>query len=133
MYRQQAVGIRFNTPTAVVHTPHTLPQNNHATSINRRNMFGTKAAVLRGARLIGRRSLHRRQPPDAPAAAAAVVCAGPGLSQRGHGARYSSRRVAGLSTAAGLKVAAATAARQVQHGGERFPSLLITADDITAE
>ncbi|CAM9871540.1 unnamed protein product [Ectocarpus sp. 4 AP-2014] len=92
-------------------------------------MFGTKAAVLRGARLIGRRSLHRRQLPDAPAAAAAI-CAGPGVSQRERGA-HCSRRVAGLSTAAGLKVA--TAARQVQHGGERFPSLLVTADDITAE
>lgn len=91
-------------------------------------MFRSRASVLRGARLIGRRSLHRRQAADAVAAAVVgtprVDVSQPELRRDG----YSSRSAAGFSTAAaGLR-----AAESLQQG-ERFPSLLITADAITAQ
>lgn len=91
-------------------------------------MFRSRASVLRGARLIGRRSLHRRQPPDA--AAAAVFSARVAVSQPELGARQgSSSRSAVFSTAAaGLRTAP-----ESLPPGERFPSLLVTADAITAQ
>eukprot|EP00752_Nemacystus_decipiens_P017890 g16039.t1 len=94
-------------------------------------MFRSKASVLRGARLIGRRSLHRRQPPDAITAAASSArgtASQPELRVRhSSSSSSSSRRSAGFSTAAaGLRPA-----ESLQ--GERFPSLLITADAITAQ
>lgn len=87
-------------------------------------MFPTKAAVLRGARLIGRRSLHRRQPPGAAGAAATAAAASP---------RDIRRKIRATTTAGFSAAAPAVDQPKERSQGERFPSLLITADAITAE
>lgn len=110
----------------------------------------SRASVLRGARLIGRRSLHRREPLGSAAitdsAAAATSSAEVGVLRSGlhacsvRSGSTSGSRSARFSHAAGMRVEASGSSdpavrgqQQQQQQGERFPSLLITADAITAQ
>ena len=116
-------------------TPNYLRTPSSASSTTQSDMFRSKAAVLHGARLIGRRSLHRRW---ALAPAANVVSGGlPSSSSSVLPCRGSE---GGMCVSASFSSSAAAAAVVVPEGqpatrgeGGRFPSLVITADAITAE
>lgn len=114
------------------HSP--LPSS--ASSSTHSDMFRSKAAVLHGARLIGRRSLHRRR---ALAPTANIVSGGHPSSSSSLLPSSSCRRSeSGMGASASFSSAAAAAVvpegqAATRGQGGRFPSLLITADAITAE
>eukprot|EP00904_Undaria_pinnatifida_P000928 jgi/Undpi1/10836/HiC_scaffold_3.g01365.m1 len=105
-------------------------------------MFGTRAAVLHGARLIGRRSLHRRwalaptagfasRGHPSSSSSSSSSCSS-STTRRGMGSGIGARQ-GGVPASFSAAAAVVPEAASTRGQGGRFPSLLITADAITAE